>query len=420
MYKPIKEGDLLGLCNKDKFNLCSEDICFQDLSNKLKRLENQFISVTISGCCDIIQGRILRVDNGFLILVGEFGTRNIPIRSITSLDPCRILAYVTNFGLFDAPNNTISVIETTTDTVVDTITVGTGPLGIAITPNGQRVYVTNRVDDSVSVIDTATNKVIVTIPVGNQPSMVAVTPDGIRVYVGNSADNTISVIDTRSNTVIDLITLESGSIPIDVPFGITIANTPVGIRAYVANKGDNTVLEIDADPNSPTFNTVIDTITVGISPTDVAITPDGTTLYVTNELSGDAPLFGDVTIFDIATRNQNTIKVGLRPEGIGTANTPLGPRVYVSLPFARQISVIDADPNSPTFETVIATISKGVGGFPNDAAANPNGTKAYIPIREDGSNTVIVIDTVTNTVIGSIPVGEAPRAAAVGRVCSKI
>ena len=53
-----------------------------------------------------------------------------------------------------------------------------------------------------SVISTATNTVIATIPVGSSPVGVAVTPDGSKVYVANDGDNTVSVISTATNTVI--------------------------------------------------------------------------------------------------------------------------------------------------------------------------------------------------------------------------
>jgi YVTN family beta-propeller protein len=73
------------------------------------------------------------------------------------------------------PNN-VSVIDTATNTVVATIPVGMGPIGIAITPDGTRAYVTNDVSNTVSVIDTAANTVVETIPVGVRPVAVAITP----------------------------------------------------------------------------------------------------------------------------------------------------------------------------------------------------------------------------------------------------
>jgi YVTN family beta-propeller protein len=61
------------------------------------------------------------------------------------------------------------------------------------------VYVTNSGDNTVSVIDTATNTVTATVKVGYYPDGIAVSPDRTRVYVTNYNSNTTSVIDTASN-----------------------------------------------------------------------------------------------------------------------------------------------------------------------------------------------------------------------------
>jgi len=80
-------------------------------------------------------------------------------------------AYVTNRG-----SNSVSVIDTASNTVVATIPVGAFPEGVAITPDGTRAYVTDFVSNTVSVIDTATNTVVVTIGVGLFPTGAAITP----------------------------------------------------------------------------------------------------------------------------------------------------------------------------------------------------------------------------------------------------
>ena len=80
-------------------------------------------------------------------------------------------AYVTNAG-----SDTVSVIDTATNTVTATIPVGSTPVRAAVTPDGTRAYVTNAGSDTVSVIDTATNTVTTTIPVGNVPVGVAIAP----------------------------------------------------------------------------------------------------------------------------------------------------------------------------------------------------------------------------------------------------
>ena len=85
--------------------------------------------------------------------------------------------YVTNQN-----SDTVSVIDTATNTVVATIAVGDGPYAVAVDPAGTRAYVANLFSNNVSVIDTATNTVVATIPVGNSPYAVAVHPAGTRVY----------------------------------------------------------------------------------------------------------------------------------------------------------------------------------------------------------------------------------------------
>ena len=64
----------------------------------------------------------------------------------------------------------MSVIDTATNTVSATVTVGTQPIGVAITSDGTRVYVTNYASNTVSVIDAATNMVSATVTVGSGPT----------------------------------------------------------------------------------------------------------------------------------------------------------------------------------------------------------------------------------------------------------
>jgi YVTN family beta-propeller protein len=67
---------------------------------------------------------------------------------------------------------------------------------------------------SISIVDITTNNVTATVPVEKSPGGLAITPDGSKVYVANTVSNSISVIDTATNKVTD--TVNVGSTPIDI------------------------------------------------------------------------------------------------------------------------------------------------------------------------------------------------------------
>lgn len=63
-------------------------------------------------------------------------------------------------------SNTVSLIDTSTNSVIATVNVENVPFGISASPKGTKVFLVNGVSGTVSVIDTTTNAVTATIPVG--------------------------------------------------------------------------------------------------------------------------------------------------------------------------------------------------------------------------------------------------------------
>ena len=136
---------------------------------------------------------------------------------------------------------------------------------IAITSDDKYVWSVNPDNDSVSVFHVAddANKKVAEIPVGKEPWCVAITPDDEKVYVTNMASGTVSVINARQRKVIDTIRVGTE------PFGCAL--TPDGKRLYVANQSSDTVSVI-----STTADSVIRTIrNVGVKPHGIAISADG-------------------------------------------------------------------------------------------------------------------------------------------------
>ncbi|MGH6852385.1 MAG: hypothetical protein ACREDJ_04135 [Methylocella sp.] len=68
------------------------------------------------------------------------------------------------------------MIATATKTVAATVTVGTLPLGIAVSLDGKHAYVANGGSGDVSVIRTAKQKVVATVAVGTNPFGVGIKP----------------------------------------------------------------------------------------------------------------------------------------------------------------------------------------------------------------------------------------------------
>src|ERR1035437_410068 len=124
-------------------------------------------------------------------------------------------------------NNTVSVIDTATNNITATVNVGKQPFRVVVSSDGKKVYVVNRKSNFVSVIDTGTNTVATTVYVGQGESVngVAVTPDGKKVYVtkgGNlhsflSNEGNVSVIDAATNVVKTTVNL--GSLPNQIVIG---------------------------------------------------------------------------------------------------------------------------------------------------------------------------------------------------------
>jgi len=185
-------------------------------------------------------------------------------------------AYVANYS-----QGVVNVIDAATYQV-RTIPTGAGPRRFAISPSGNRVFVTNNNGASVSVIDTGNQQVIATIPVGVKPRGIAITPSGDAIYVGNVQDATVSVIDARTLTVIK--TIPVGTKPWNVIF------TNDGTLAFVSSSVSGTVSVIDTATQE-----VIKTLETGDGSFFSAINPDGTKFYVSN--SNDTT----VSVVDIAS-----------------------------------------------------------------------------------------------------------------------
>jgi YVTN family beta-propeller protein len=196
---------------------------------------------------DVLLPQVLVFDTGNSIALPPYGEVNAI--AITPDGKHLYVPYVL-FNGTNSPPEIVAVIDTATNTVAQTVQLETTPFGatltgVAVTPDGKYVYVSNQVSNSVSVIDTASNTVVKTVLVGTSPAGVAVTPDGVHVYVSNQGSNNVSVINTASNMVVT-------TVPVAGPSAISIIPPPQGVPFLDFNAKLD--IYLDREPNRDTFD----------------------------------------------------------------------------------------------------------------------------------------------------------------------
>ncbi len=152
---------------------------------------------------------------------------------------------------------TVSVIDTASNTISATIEVGTTPQGVACDEIAGKTFVANSGDDAVSVINTASNSIIATISVGTSPQGIGCDETLGKTFVANYGSNNVSVIDTASNAVV--ATVAVGVNPRDV-----VCDEGVE-RTFITNFGNSCVTVIDTSSNL-----ILGTISIGAGPYGIA------------------------------------------------------------------------------------------------------------------------------------------------------
>ena len=117
---------------------------------------------------------------------------------------------------------TVSVIDVERHAVVATIPQpeGTKPMGVAISPDGERLFVANGRAGTVSVIDTKSRDIVGSVDVGERPWGLALSRDGSRLYTANGTSDDISVVNVATLEVVKRITVG------DNPWGVAVAPRP--------------------------------------------------------------------------------------------------------------------------------------------------------------------------------------------------
>jgi YVTN family beta-propeller protein len=302
------------------------------------------------------------------------------VANVCGLEPAR-LGYVTN-----VQSDSVSAIDTVTNTVFATIPVGSGPRRVAFTPNGQRAYVTNWSSSNVSVINTQTQAVITTIPTGSLPYGIAASPDGQAVYSTNRGDGTISIINTATNTV-------TATLPIGGGYAGDIAFNPAGTEVWF-NGGCSDCITAWSYPANVQVGQIYN---LGMTEGRIAFQPDGSHLY-TNSSCGCCGALKKIDALAKAMSNS----IPHNGSGEGVAVSPDGV-VYAGTQGhcgggGSQVKRFDDDTD--------ALLGSTPGTAREAIALTPDNTRAYIV--SGTTNSVVVLERTGHTVLTTIAVGVEP------------
>lgn len=265
--------------------------------------------------------------------------------------------------------NSVSVIDTATATVVDTVVLAekaTFPMDLVVHPDGTRVYV--GLYGGVFVIDTVTAAVVSGIETGNAWNLLTIHPDGSTLYAaGGYPDGTVTVIDTATEAVAETIGVGLS------PYRPRISGE--GSRVYVPIASTTTVAVVDTATAGVTY------IEIGGEPYNVAVSSDGTALYAT-EFAREPMPANTVKVIDPASGAATaTVAVPNESQPAGLVVHPDGSRVYAAYEDG-VVAAIDTGAGVVT-ETVEASYSAG------SLAISPDGSRLYVPNAEQDSVSVI-------------------------------
>ncbi len=203
-----------------------------------------------------------------------------------------------------------------------------GPTAVVAAKDGASLFVMNVDARQVAVVEIAGGKVARTIALPAEPTGMALSPDGAKLYVTCAApQGTVSVVEVASGQI-------SATIPAGHTPGAPVPS-PDGKRLYVSNRFNNDVSVIDLEAKKEVAR-----VPAVREPIAAAITPDGKTLLVANLVPNDRSDGFDVasmvTLVDTATNQTSAIRLPNGSSSLrGICTSPDGKHAYVAHILAR-------------------------------------------------------------------------------------
>ena len=296
-------------------------------------------------------------------------------------------------------SNTVSVTDPVDNKLVGVIRLGDpqpgnfSPLykgqvlvhGMGFSPDHKTIAVVSIGSNSVTFIDTATNAVKHTTYMGRSPHEAFFTPDGKEVWVTVRGEDYISVLDGQSFE-------EKSRIKVPAGPGMQIFS-PDGKYGYVCSSFNPETVVITVDDHQIVGHVEQD------SPfcPNIAATPDGKQVWFTLKDVGRTMVFDAQPPFSVL----KSIDTGPITNHVNFAHNANGTFAYVTVGGLNEVKVFRTDDFSQ-----VATIP--VGKLPHGVWPSGDGSRVYVGL--ENADGMAAIDTKTNRLIATSPVGQAPQA----------
>jgi YVTN family beta-propeller protein len=331
-----------------------------------------------------------------MALAGATGLHASGAAISVGLGPVAVAVNPVTNKVYVAPSgsSTVTVIHGATHTTA-TVNVGGQSTAIAVNPATNKVYVVTPSLATLAVIDGATDRVTAQVNVGTHALAVAVNPVTNKIYVANTYSNAITVVNGVDNGISRTINVSSP------PTGMAI--NPVTSQIYVTMGLVNALTVIDGtNPSEQTF------VPLGYAPDAMAVNPVTNMVYLAR--------FGDdfVTAIQGATDTKTKVMVGLSIAAM--AINPVTNRVYVADQNSATVTVINGPANTTTVINGPACTPLS-GATPQAIAVNAVTNRVYA--ANPNAGTVTVIDGATN-VPNTVRMGSVPYAIAIDPVTDRV
>jgi YVTN family beta-propeller protein len=228
------------------------------------------------------------------------------VRSAASPSSHAARIYLTN-----SAGNTVDVIESSTNQVVQVIRGIELPHGVTFSPDGNRVYISNESESILDVVDRESAKIVKKVALSGHPNNLTITKDGGRVLVGIREDpGSVDVIETKSLERTKSISVD-GSVH-------NIFVTPDGKYAVSGSIENKAATVIDLKTEKAAWEVKFDR---GVRPMTFESNQDGSTRRIFVQLSG----LNGFAVVDFASRKEVArIVLPEHPGVFGSAEERLG------------------------------------------------------------------------------------------------